>query len=164
MNVVVGASLSEPHTSVTALHTRVSIYLSIYLSMDWPLTINFKLVHSNISRGLSVHALLWERAWRATQPTARLQGLRESGAKTIPAKCIGSTLNNLLSQLWPYNGLMFACDKAGCEWQSDSRLQVHAPGMTAHTRHSMNFPASSWFDCESLAHARVAAIVVCLDE
>ena len=43
---IIGASLSEPHTSVTALRTCVSIYLS----MDRPLTINFKSAHSNISR------------------------------------------------------------------------------------------------------------------
>ena len=35
---LVGASLSEPHTSVTALRTRVSDYLA----MDRPLTGNFK--------------------------------------------------------------------------------------------------------------------------
>ena len=35
---LIGASLSEPHTSVTALCMRVSIYLS----MDQPLTGNFK--------------------------------------------------------------------------------------------------------------------------
>ena len=29
-------------------------------------------------------------------------------AKTIPAECIGSSHDNLLSQLWPYNGLTFA--------------------------------------------------------
>ena len=36
--VPIGASLSEPHTSVTALRTRVSVYPS----MDRPLTGNFK--------------------------------------------------------------------------------------------------------------------------
>ena len=40
--VIIGASLSEPHTSVTALRTRVSIclcvYLSIYLSIYGPTT------------------------------------------------------------------------------------------------------------------------------
>ena len=35
---IIGASLSEPHTSVTALCTRVSDYLT----MDRPLTGNFK--------------------------------------------------------------------------------------------------------------------------
>ena len=45
-HIIIGASLSEPHTSVTALRTCVSIYLS----MDRPLTVNFKLAHSNISR------------------------------------------------------------------------------------------------------------------
>ena len=29
-------------------------------------------------------------------------------AKTIPAECIGSMHDNLLSQLWPYDGLTFA--------------------------------------------------------
>ena len=47
---IIGASLSEPHTSVTVLRTRVSIYLSTYLSMDRPLTLNFKLAPSNISQ------------------------------------------------------------------------------------------------------------------
>ena len=31
---LIGASLSEPHTSVTALHMCVSIYLAIYLWTD----------------------------------------------------------------------------------------------------------------------------------
>ena len=39
---IIGASLSEPHTSVTALRTRVSIYLSVCTSMDRPHTVNFK--------------------------------------------------------------------------------------------------------------------------
>ena len=39
---VIRASLSKPHTSVTALRTRVSIRLSVRLSMDRPLTGNFK--------------------------------------------------------------------------------------------------------------------------
>ena len=37
---IFGASLSEPHTSVTALHTCVCIYLSIYACLDRPLTEN----------------------------------------------------------------------------------------------------------------------------
>ena len=32
--VIIGASLIEPHTRVTALHTRVSIRLTIYLWTD----------------------------------------------------------------------------------------------------------------------------------
>jgi len=39
---LIGVSLSEPHTSVTGLRTRVSICLSVYLSMNWPLIGNFK--------------------------------------------------------------------------------------------------------------------------
>ena len=31
VHTLVGVSLSEPHTSVTALHTRVCIWLAIYL-------------------------------------------------------------------------------------------------------------------------------------
>ena len=45
---IIGASLSEPHTSVTALRTRVSIYPT----MDRPLTGNFK---SADLRNLYVH-------------------------------------------------------------------------------------------------------------
>ena len=36
--IIIGASLSEPHTSVTALLTRVYVGLS----MDRPHTVNFK--------------------------------------------------------------------------------------------------------------------------
>ena len=43
---VIGASLSEPHTSVTALRTRVCIYACL----DRSLTVNFKSAHPNISR------------------------------------------------------------------------------------------------------------------
>ena len=39
---IIGVSLSEPHTSVTTLRTRTCVYLSIYLTMDRPLTGNFK--------------------------------------------------------------------------------------------------------------------------
>ena len=39
---VIGASLSEPHTSVTALPACVCIYLSIYACLDRPLPENFK--------------------------------------------------------------------------------------------------------------------------
>ena len=51
--LLIGASLSEPHTSVTALRTCVYIYQTICLSMlVWTdhLTINFKSAHSNILR------------------------------------------------------------------------------------------------------------------
>ena len=39
---VIGASLSEPHTSVTSLRTRVCIYLCLLACLDQPLTGNFK--------------------------------------------------------------------------------------------------------------------------
>ena len=38
IHLIIGASLSEPHTSVTALRTR----MSVYLAMDRPLAGNFK--------------------------------------------------------------------------------------------------------------------------
>ena len=82
---MIGASLSEPHTSVTALRTRVCMlacwFVGLLVCLDRPLTVNFKWAHSNISRWLNVHARWrglqlshWEWAWRAT---ARLQGRRE---------------------------------------------------------------------------------------
>ena len=37
-NATFGASLSEPHTSVTALHMHACIYLSIYLCLFGPTT------------------------------------------------------------------------------------------------------------------------------
>ena len=46
------ASLSEPHTSVTALRTHVCMLVRL----DRPLTVNFKWAHSNISRWWNVHA------------------------------------------------------------------------------------------------------------
>ena len=39
---IFGASLSEPHTSVTALRTRVCIYIRLFVCLDRPLTVNFK--------------------------------------------------------------------------------------------------------------------------
>ena len=59
LRLLIGASLSEPHTSVTALRTRV------YLCLDRPLAVNFKWVHSNISQRL-ISWSLWRRPWRAT--------------------------------------------------------------------------------------------------
>ena len=61
--VVIGVSLSEPHTSVTALRTCVYMFASLLACLDQPLTINFKWAHSNISLGLiSFHAC--EGQWR----------------------------------------------------------------------------------------------------
>ena len=53
LTFLIGASLSEPHTSVTALSTRVCIWPDIYACLDWPLTRNLKWVHSNILQWLS---------------------------------------------------------------------------------------------------------------
>ena len=52
---LIGASLSEPHTSVTALRTRVYVGRTIYLSMDRPHTVNFKWAYLNISWKPFVH-------------------------------------------------------------------------------------------------------------
>ena len=38
---IVGASLSEPHTSVTSLRTCVCMYVCMYVCLDRPLTENF---------------------------------------------------------------------------------------------------------------------------
>ena len=78
---LIGASLSELHTSVTGLRKCVCIYACTFVCLDRPLTVNFKWAHSNISRWLHVMSTptatctsakpkLWERGWRAT---ARLQ-------------------------------------------------------------------------------------------
>ena len=42
---MIGASLSEPHTSVTAFAEVVCIYVCMYVCMSaclWPYTVNFK--------------------------------------------------------------------------------------------------------------------------
>ena len=52
MHWVVGVILSEPHTSMTALRTRVCMLVGL----DRPLTVNFKWAYSNISRWWNVHA------------------------------------------------------------------------------------------------------------
>ena len=54
---LIGVSLIKPHTSVTALH------MCVYLSMDWPLPVNFKWVHSNIS-WRSISWSMWSQ-WRS---------------------------------------------------------------------------------------------------
>ena len=75
---IIGASLSKPHTSVTALRMRVSVYLA----MDRPLTctVNFKWANSNISRTSKscMKHCHWCEGWR--RATVRAQR-REPGAK-----------------------------------------------------------------------------------
>ena len=41
-SILIGVSLSEPHTSVTALRTHVCIYACLFVCLDRPLTVNFK--------------------------------------------------------------------------------------------------------------------------
>ena len=38
---IIGASLSEPHTSVTALCTHVCMLVCLLVGLDRPLTVNF---------------------------------------------------------------------------------------------------------------------------
>ena len=38
---IIGASLTKPHTSVTALHMWVCIYACLFACLDRPLTVNF---------------------------------------------------------------------------------------------------------------------------
>ena len=52
---LVGASLSELHTSVTALH----MWVCMLVCLDRPLTVNFKWAHSNIWQWWNVHADLY---------------------------------------------------------------------------------------------------------
>ena len=82
---IIGASLSEPHTSVTAFVEVVCMYVCLRLY-----TVNFKWAHLNISWRLNVQDLrvvfvpspLLHR-WRAT---ARAQRWREArGTKTMHA-------------------------------------------------------------------------------
>ena len=60
---IFGASLSEPHTSVTALRTCVCMLACLFACLDRPLTVNFKWAHSNISRRSIVHEAC-EGQWR----------------------------------------------------------------------------------------------------
>jgi len=39
-NGIIGASLSEPHTSVTSLHLCVCMFACLLACLDWPLTVN----------------------------------------------------------------------------------------------------------------------------
>ena len=50
---IIGASVSEPHTSVTALRTCICM-LACLLVCLWPCTINFKWAYLNISQRLNV--------------------------------------------------------------------------------------------------------------
>ena len=107
---VIGVSLSEPHTSVTALRTRV------YLSTDRPLTINFKWAHSNISR----ISMLWSMrrpvtAWRAT---VRVQ-CRGPRAKTTEVEarvalvCASTDDGRLLTGGTDFIWMMIDCVSSG---------------------------------------------------
>ena len=125
---IIGASLSEPHTSVTALRTRVCIQLCL----DRPLTRNFKSADSNISRWMStpmctaaIRAKQWERAWRAA---ARLQGRRQRDIK-----------DDSSWMPWQHIWQLTFWTMLRVTWQG-RQLRVtigtgfrYAPGMTAHT-------------------------------
>ena len=91
---LIGASLTEPHTSVTALCTHVCICPSIYTCLDGPLTVNFKSAHSNISRGLNKP---WKRAWRVT---ARSQGQHETEWEQRLIKLNAVCTANYFLNLW----------------------------------------------------------------
>ena len=61
---MIGVSLSEPHTSMTALHTCVCMFACLLACLDQPLTVKFKRAHSNISR-TSISLSMWRpvEAW-----------------------------------------------------------------------------------------------------
>ena len=130
----------------------------VCLSMDRPLTANFKSGHLNISRWVSVHTSLtciakpWERAWRATQGTARLQGRCEREWEQRLFK-----LNALAAHMTTYS-LNYGTSLT-IVWQGRVQVtvgQLDVRWLQVRAWHgpliySMNFPARlmSWFDCEA---------------
>ena len=78
-SVLIGTSLREPHTSVTALCTCVCIYACLLVCLDWPLTVNFKWAHSNISRWWNVHADVYFNELSKSQTAVSLWKSKSEG-------------------------------------------------------------------------------------
>ena len=140
---LIGASLSEPHTSVTVLSTCV--HLAICACLDWPLTIipNERIQNFNISRCPRRRVL--QLSVKGYWQTAR-SAWKRARVKTIQVECIGSTHGNLLSELW---WVWRSRDKAGYEWQTAGCTLASGMRLAWPFIHSMDPPASSWFDCEA---------------
>ena len=133
---IIGASLSEPHTSVTALCMCVCI--SKLVCLDRALTVDLnehiQIFHND---GCPHRRVLqqtseqkpWRRAWRAT---ARLQGCREREQEWRQFKL--NALAAWTATLWTMVRVWRSRDKPGYEWpwpmtirQQDVRwLQVRA--------------------------------------
>ena len=83
----------------------------LFVCLDWPLTVNFKWAHSNISR-LNVHVrrcvlqLSRENSWEGLLPECRVS-TKESKSK-----------DNLSWIHWQHTWVWWSRDKAGCEWQT----------------------------------------------
>ena len=143
---VIGASLSEPHTSVTALCTHVCMLVCL----DRPLIINFKWPHLNISRWLTwqmcTSAKPWERAWRAM---ARMQGRREREQvrRRFKLNALVARTATFCSELW--GRVWWSLHKAGCEWQEAGCTLASSTCLAWQLIHSMDSSASSWFDCQA---------------
>ena len=143
LSLFIGASLSEPHTSVTALRTSACMLVRLYACLNRPLTVNFKSAHSNISRWLNVHSV---KGYCQTAGSA----WKRVRAKTIQVECIGSTHGNLLFEPW--------YDKAGCEWQSDSRVRVR--WLQVRAWHACDCSYIAWI--RLLAHGLTVKLSKCL--
>ena len=111
---MIGASLSEPHTSVTSLSTCVCIYACLLACLDRPLTVNFKWAHSNISRCPRWRVLQLSRE-NEREGYCQIAGLawKRATAKTIEVEWLAA--RTATSELW---WVWRSRDKAWYEWQA----------------------------------------------
>ena len=114
------------------------VCVSMLACLDWPLTVNFKSAHSNISQWWNVHTILYfsrENKRKATLPDCMV-GVRESKSEDYSNWMHWQHSRQLT--FWTMVRVWRSCDKAGCDWQSDSRVYAsfsYMHGMTTHTLH-----------------------------
>ena len=153
---LIGASLSEPHTSMTALRKCVCIYACL----DRPLTVNFKWAHSNIShpcrsdRHTLQLSLSYENKHEGYCQTVGL-AWRRARAKTTSVKCVGSTHGNLFSELWYMIATNHGRSRVTPVRQAASDRECTVVRLASGKRlawpliHSRDSFASSWFNWET---------------
>ena len=131
---IIGANLSEPHTSVTALCMHVCMLVCLF----GPTTYHkFKSAHSNIHDEwimlMCTSAKPWEPTWRATTKL-KSRGEREWERRLFKLNALAAcTATYFLNH---GTSLMIAWQGRLRQWQLDSRVYTGfrcTSGMTAHT-------------------------------
>ena len=125
---MIGASLSEPHTSRTALRKCVNVSACF-----WPYTINFKWVHSNISR----------RSISPAQSSARSsahEGYGPSAASVTQSKVKAHVATS---------GLCFYRPSMAGRLRTGGEIRTVVEVASGRASHAWHEKSNSWFHCKA---------------